>query len=348
VLTYLARPRGLYTEPPNATLTFPSRVETVFTFQPGASFGGEGPIGRIVPLGAKVRLEWDACRGETNVITDSPLPPVGLELDAADGSVHFEGPLMKVITKCESRLELQSFLETYYYALPAILSVDFLDVPIVSDVRGTIGEASFCWGPLDSGWSSFDSVTPEIQEKRIVTAYNRLKLLAESQEQGTIRLLAATEYFHVACQLNRLANRRWGFLAESLLNCAKILEVLFPAPPQQTIKSTREALTHLGFTEVEIEALYVPALALRNAIDVAHPNLAVFPVDDAAILYSYADAAEDGFRLLLRRLFQLLEEGKLSLEPARAISPSSEAQRIIKRLAANLQRYKEAQGASYS
>jgi hypothetical protein len=343
MLTYLARPRGIYTEPPEAALKFPCQVEVEFTFQPGTPFGEEGELGRTVPYGAKACLVWNACRGETSIITDSRLTPIELELKAGANVISFTGASMTITANCNSRNELQSILETLYYCLPAILSVDFLDAPIVSEVRGIAGEVTFCWGLLNSGWTQCDRVTTEIQEKRILKAFERLELIDKNQKQGSRRMLAATEYFHIACQLNRSGNRRWEFLSESLLNYAKALEVLFPAPPQRTIDTARAALKSLGYSEVEIEALFIPAIILRNTIDVAHPNLTIFSAEEAATLHSYADAAEDGFRGLFRRLFDLLEKGNLTLEPVHSTSPSREDRRVVERLAESLQEFQEAQ-----
>jgi hypothetical protein len=92
--------------------------------------------------------------------------------------------------------------------------------------------------------------------------------------------LRPTQYFHRACRLHRAQSNLGEFLAESLLNEAKILEVLFPAPPREDEKACSGWPEILGFNEEEIEALYIPALELRGAIDVAHPALAVFSTDD--------------------------------------------------------------------
>ena len=63
----------------------------------------------------------------------------------------------------------------------------------------------------------------------------------------------------------------WEFMSEVLLNFAKVLEVLFPASESQTIDAARAGLRELGFAEDEVEKWFVPALALRNHLDVARP-----------------------------------------------------------------------------
>jgi hypothetical protein len=192
---------------------------------------------------------------------------------------------------------------------------------------------------LHTSWHRFDAVTKQIQEERIITAFKRLKLLDESKGLQNRRLLAATQYFHLACRLNRTGGKLWEFLSESLLNEAKILEILFPAPPEKTIEYARSGLKSLEFSDVEIEALFIPALALRNAIDIAHPTLAVFSTDDATILYQYADQAEDAFRTLLQRVYQRVEAGTFIPQPVEDVSPSSKMQKVIMRIAENLVKY---------
>ncbi len=346
MLTYIARPRGLYTEPLGAHIKFPCTIDVAFTFEPGRAFGAEGSPSRTVPLGAAVELAVDVCKGETGVSADRSLEPIGMEMVGTDGSVVFEGSTMRVSFEATSRAALESVLDTYYYGIPALLSIDLIDAPVVSDVRGTAGRIPFCWGLLNTGWNTFDVVTRQIQENRILAAFERLRLLDESKGPRNRRLLAATQYFYLACRLNRRGAKLWEFLSESLLNQAKILEVLFPAPPGKTIDYARSGLKSLGFTELEIEALFIPALTLRNAIDIAHPTLAVFSTDDAMVLWRYTDRAEDAFRTLLQRVFERVAAGTFDLQPAQDVSPSSESLGVIKRIAGNLARYDAPQTSS--
>lgn len=346
MLTYIARPRGLYKEPMNAQLEFPCAVELAFTFEPSSTFGAEGSPSRTVPLGANARLGVNFCKGELTVSTDTCLEPLAVELSTSDGVIVFEGATMRVSFEAQSRAALESVLETYYYCVPSLLSIDLIDAPIVSEIRGTAGQVPFCWAVLDTSWHKFDAVTKQIQEERVFTAFKRLKLLDESNGPQNRRLLAATQYFYSACRLNRTGNKLWEFLSESLLNEAKILEILFPAPPQKTIEYARSGLKSLEFTDLEIDALFIPSLALRNAIDIAHPTLAVFSTNESTILWQYADKAEDAFRKLLQRVFQRVEAGTFVLQPVQDVSPSAEARRVVQRIAENLANYENIQETS--
>lgn len=343
MLTYFARPRGLYTDPDGAAPSFPCRVEVSFVFEPGTPFGGSGATGRTVPLGSNVRSSWNACKGETRLDTDARIVPVDVEFSGQDAAITFRGPVMTVTTRCNSRGDLESLLCTYYYALPASLAIDFIDVPVIAEVRGVAGDVSFCWGLLKQT-GSLDAVTTPIQEKRIASAYDRLKLIDEGESYTNRRLLGALQYFHIACRLSRLGERWCEFLSEALLNLAKVLEVLFPGPPGQSMDAARQGLNDLGYSESEIEALFIPALALRNAVDVAHPTVAVLSAADAATLHQYAELAEDSIRELLRRIFERLAAGSYHVKAVPNVSPSADTLGLISRLKHNLAEYANARG----
>jgi hypothetical protein len=66
------------------------------------------------------------------------------------------------------------------------------------------------------------------------------------------------------------------FLAEALPNYTKVLVVLFPGQPGvETMDSARAGLRQLGYPDLEIERDFIPAMALRSHIDVAHVYLGV-------------------------------------------------------------------------
>ena len=65
-------------------------------------------------------------------------------------------------------------------------------------------------------------------------------------------------------------------MSEVALNLAKTLEVLFPASASDTIDAARAGLSELGYESSIIEKWYIPAITLRNGLDVAHVSLATF------------------------------------------------------------------------
>ncbi|KAB2920653.1 MAG: hypothetical protein F9K30_16115 [Dechloromonas sp.] len=311
---------------------FPGNVELEFRLEPGGAFGENVPPRRTVPLGAKARFSWNACRGETIIQTDARLSPLDFHLDMMDGSIHIDGPVLRLHAHVVSRQDLERLIQSYFYALPPLLGLEMLDSCIFSEVLGRLGNVSFCWGLQRSGMESVDVTTSDIQEDRFRRALSRLRVLDERNGLVNRRLLAATQYFHIACRLAHTPSRRWEFLAETLLNYAKVLESLFPPSADGTISAARVGLRSLGFDAVSIEALYIPALALRNAVDVAHPTLAAFNDNQLAILEKYTDVAESAFRDLLGRIFNRIAEGRFSLTVPSDTKPSAATLKVLARI----------------
>ena len=75
MLTYSARPRELCVEPINAEIEFPCKVNLVFTFEPGRTFGGEGSPSKTVPLGAKRDLAWISVEAKRRLTLTHSLNP---------------------------------------------------------------------------------------------------------------------------------------------------------------------------------------------------------------------------------------------------------------------------------
>lgn len=98
-------------------------------------------------------------------------------------------------------------------------------------------------------------------------------------------------------------------MAEVLLNYSKVLEVLFPAPDERTIDAARKGLQALGYTKAEAEAWYIPAMALRSNLDVAHISLAQLEQGQLDVLHEYTERAERHFRDLLSRAMEAMESG---------------------------------------
>jgi hypothetical protein len=178
--------------------------------------------------------------------------------------------------------------------------------------------------------AEFRTTTQEHQESAAALAWERLGVLSVP---GRRRLLAALHYFHVACRLSRQAVTVGEFLAEVVLNLAKALEALFPPGGDgRTRDAVRAQLGALGFSEAEIERDYLPAMALRNEIDVGHVALCLFKPDHLTLIHAYVDRAEEAFRLLFDRLLKKLVSGKFEIEPYELGSAKPDAIAIIERL----------------
>jgi hypothetical protein len=119
-------------------------------------------------------------------------------------------------------------------------------------------------------------------------------------------------------------------MGEVLLNLSKVLEVLFPGPEGHTIDAAREGLAKLNYTEDDIAKWYIPAIALRNGLDVAHVSLVSFNQEQLRAVHAYTAQAEDHFRKLLLRVIDGVTRGAFSIPQYNP--QSSDAERIIQRL----------------
>ncbi len=152
-------------------------------------------------------------------------------------------------------------------------------------------------------------------------------------EPGRRRLIAGIHYFHMACRLAREGCTPGEFVAEVLLNLAKTLEVLFPPSGDgRTRDAVRNGLSYLGLSKEQIERDFIPAISLRNEIDVGHVELALFTMDQLKTIHAYAERAEFAFRGMLETLLERVEAGEVQVAPYELSGPDQEAVKVIERL----------------
>jgi hypothetical protein len=117
------------------------------------------------------------------------------------------------------------------------------------------------------------------------------------------------------------------------LNLAKCLEVLFPPSKKvETIDSTRSGLRAWGYSDDQIERDFIPAIALRNKVDVGHAQLGLFSMEQLKVIRAYTDRAEDAFREMLNDLLARLELGEAQVEGYEPGPADQDAQKVIDRL----------------
>lgn len=170
----------------------------------------------------------------------------------------------------------------------------------------------------------------EWQEKLFSESWLRLPLVAEPRNR---RLFAAIHYMHVATRLARAGATVGEFLAEVILNFSKVLEVLFPpAGDGKTRDAVRAGLRQLGYCDDDIEKLFLPAMALRNEIDVGHVELALFSIKQLSAIHAYTEVAEASFKELLNRVFSQIADGSWSLSPFVNVGLPRGTRKVISRL----------------
>lgn len=327
MLTYRAR-RRIFRLDNDASIAFPAEAVVRFHFQPPAAFGSSADGGRAIVRGAAARVIFDSNTGRGSVMSSAPLQPLDVEIVAPDIRFDLKGQVLSISQRVESTDELEGVIESNYFVLPMLLSLHFADPPIVERVEGSIGARLFRWELRE--WKFHFGVTDQDhQEKSVVLAWDRVVVVAARERR---RLLAAIAYFHTAVRLLDVSHTPGEFLAESILNFSKVLEVLFPGPPQQTISSARAGLAQLGYSENDQDDLFIPAIALRNRIGVGHVDLTIFTSAQLESIHEYCEHASTSFRELLNRMFDRIADGSYDVAPGEASHPEPEDLRIIGRL----------------
>ena len=280
MLTYQVRPRVLRLEGKEA-LSFPANGEIRFYFSPGQPFGTESGGGNTMVQNVGASVFFNMNTGKSTIESKQPLSPLDVTIIESERKIQMVGTTLTVTQSFESNQQLTKIIESLYFSIPMLLAVEFADPPIIVRVDGFIGTVKFRW-ELASWKGRAEITTQEKQEESVITAWKRIGLLSE---HGRRRLLAALHYFHVGLRLARRSEIAGEFLPEMILNFSKVLEVLFPPTGDgNTRDAVRAGLRTLGFAGKDIEADYIPAMALRNEIDVGHVDLALFKVDQLAVI----------------------------------------------------------------
>jgi hypothetical protein len=310
MLTYQIRSRTVLTDPLGQALKFPCEVRARLRLEPVTPFGGAAARGLTAVRGSKGQIGFDAFTGRTWIHPADPMQPVSVCSAFQDCAIQFDGNVCTLGFLCESPAQLYNRLEGFRIALPALLALDFVDIPAVRHISGTAGDVQFTWALVNAPRSGFDVVTTEKQEGRLEAACRRVELVSRGSP-GSRRLFAAVRWFYVACRLGRVGHEPWEFVGEAVLNLAKVLEVLFPLSSDVgSIDAVRAGLRAMGTSDEEIERWYVPVLALRNHVDVAHVSLATLSSEDLELVQHFVNETEYAFRKLLVRVCTEIQEGR--------------------------------------
>jgi hypothetical protein len=329
MLTYQVRPRVFRFSGEGAPPSFPADCVVRFHFLPLQPFGAEAGGGRTAVRAVAANALFNAHSGQHTITSTQPLKPLEVVLQYQDLRATWNGPVLTIAKRFTSADELSRLVEVAYFVLPPLLAVSFADPPYVLQVEGEIASRPFQW-QLAEWRAGFRTTTQEEQERFAAQAWERLALVAIP---GRRRLVAALHYFHVACRLAREGTTAGEFVAEVILNLAKTIEVLFPPGSRD---AARAGLADLGFSQDEIDGRFLPAMALRSKIDVAHVGLGIFTVDQLKVIHAYTDLAEEALRGLLQRILDRTERGEWEVAEYELGAPDADATTTIERLRATL------------
>jgi hypothetical protein len=208
--------------------------------------------------------------------------------------------------------------------------VTFVDPPYVERVDGSVNGALFRWELAKWSVQSWPTTQDE-QEEAVIQACQRIDLLAATQRRR--RLFGGLHHFHLACRLGTKSDTVGEFLAEMIMNLAKSLEVLFPPKGDgNTRDAARDAFRELGFTDDRIEGDFIPAMVLRNQVDVAHVELGLFRSDDLKMVHAFVERAESAFREMFRLLLGKIAAGTFDVAAYDVGPARPEALATIERL----------------
>lgn len=333
MLTYRVRKHVYKSDDKDAVLLFPNSVTVRFHLRPLQPFGVEAGGGRTAVRSTAARAYFNANSGQHFIESKNPLTPLDVRVEEENRRIELKGNTLTVTFNAKDDGELDEFIQSIFFGLPMLLNLQYADPPLVIRVSGTVGTTEFRWELAD--WKmGFATTTQQQQEQRFIDTWSGLGVLSAPKNR---RLIAALHYFHVACRLERLGEVPGEFLAEVLLNLSKVLEVLFPPGGDgKTRDAVRAGLQAIGLDSDRIERYFIPAMALRNEIDVGHVHLALFKPDHLRALHSYTEGAETAFRKMLKLLFSRIRTGEYDCASPGSMKPSNAALTVIERLAESL------------
>jgi hypothetical protein len=203
---------------------------------------------------------------------------------------------------CADVAELEGTVLGFKWVFPTLLNLEHADPPVVLSVRGQVGPSIFRWQISPREWQvEMWPITCERLESNVIDSFNRLGLFIGSNNR---RLAAALAYFHVGSRLSVVGESPWEFMAETILNFAKALEILFG-----TSERTKEDVR----------------------VDIAHPQTSIYKSSDLQVLYRYVHQAEETLRRLLDRVAERIANGSYTI-PQTELSMNAEDRRHMNRL----------------
>ena len=305
---------------------FPNRAVLEVKFSPGSAFGTEDRLSRTLVRARAAIFTINANTGRWLAQSSPPLDRLEVVIKSPTSIFSLDGDELRYEFQCSSIDALEGAVAGIKWVFPALLNLEFSDPPIIEYVRGSVGGTKFHWEHKPAEWRiNFRTVTPQKLEEHVALAWEHVRLFNGVANR---RLAAALSYFHVAVRLCVSGDSPWEFMAESILNYAKCLEILF-VTSGTSMDDTRRELKKLSYDEEEIEGDFVPILLLRSRIDVAHPRVAIFKSKDLKVLYRYMAECEEKFRTMLTRVLSAVSDGHYRLVQTPDLSLSVAEQRDV-------------------
>lgn len=305
MLTYQLHTRIFQIEN-NEKFSFPNEVQIEIKLSPPSAFGTANSPSRTLVKARAAQLTINANTGRWMALSKPPLEPLEVVIESPTSKFMLKGDSLTYSFHCDSIQELEGTIMAFKWVLPSLINLGFSDPPTMLHLRGRVGKSNFRWEHRPEEWQiQTRTVVPENLEEHIAESFEALPLFNGLNNR---RLAAALYYFHVGVRLNVCGDSPWEFMAESILNFSKSLEILFSIS-ENSKDDIRRELSILGFTQEEIEGDFIPLIILRSFVDVAHPKVAIFKAKDLQILYKYLAQSEEKLRRLLKIIWKKVAEG---------------------------------------
>ena len=332
MLTYQLHTRIFQIED-GGRFTFPSKVHLEFKLAPGTTFGTDDAPSRTLVRAREASVLINSNTGRWLAQSRPPLEKLEVIVESPTSRLCLSGHNLTYDFECASIEELDGTLTAFKWVLPPLLNIEFSDPPIVEYARGRVGETTFRWEHKADEWRiQMRTVTADRLEEHFALAIEAMPIFNGTANR---RLAAALAYFHVATRLNICGDSPWEFMAETILNYAKCLDILF-VTSANTRDDLRTGLQALGYADDEIEGDFVPITILRSWIDVAHPRVAIYKSHDLKVLYRYVALAETTFRELLRRVVDKVQDGTFAVPEREDLSLEPDERKRMDRLVAQM------------
>lgn len=285
--------------------------------------------GRTLFQGSEFNLLINMRSGKICVnASDPPNPLIGQFVGDTE-TLEIDGNVMTLSREFQSGIDLHEIIEQFVTVFPICLSPCFLDAPYVVGVSGEVGNAKFrreltCTNFVQS------MTTREIQVKHLKNAWDAMHSLSGGENS---HIVAALRYFHTASRLAASEQTAGEFLSEVILNYSKSLEALFQAKKGEGSRdAVRSGLTTLGIPDLEIERKFMPVMALRSELDVAHVALFKLEPTQLQVVYDYVSLTEGSFRDLFEKILDKVRLGDPVGRPKSSWEPSKSVSKLIERI----------------
>ncbi len=311
MFSFTAKPRLVQLRG-GASISLPREVTLTATLGPKWLFGAGGDFPRFVVAGStgvstilNRNTGWWYMKGGTQ-----PNPVLATHRTADGALLEVSGNQARLTFTPSYIEELSGAANALLYGIPMVLASQMPFPAVVESITGRsdMGEFGYEIAVLRF---RVPLVRQAEFNNQVSTGLRYLEILGQ---QDYSRIHAGLAYFHRAARLIEAGHTPWEFMAEAVLNLAKCLEALFPAQGDTKSRdAVRAGLQKQGFSDSEVETWFVPALALRSNLDVAHVKLAILTRAHVELLHLYVENAAEHFRTLLQRVVTDALDGRATV-----------------------------------